>query len=258
MSMAMNWAGAPSIAGCKSCCFIHVRGLLSVCVAVRQTPGRSDCARFPGGWHGWSWHLSVVGRLLLASPVRRLVQDPGHLLNPYVHAGMAVFEPGPGMGFFTLELARLVGPTGRVIAVDVEPRMIDGLRRRARKAGLLHRIDARVVQPTFMGIDDTRDDRFRVRLCRGARDAVAWPIFRRSRPRDEAGRFPACSPNPLATLTTRNSQGSLQRLPSRAFPSKTARHCAVAALRCCASLPLDCGGTYASARRPSRPGKWFD
>ena len=67
---------------------------------------------------------------------------------------MAVLEPGPGMGFFTLELARLVGPAGRVIAVDVEPRMIEGLRRRARKAGLLNRIDARVVQPTSMRLDD--------------------------------------------------------------------------------------------------------
>jgi ubiquinone/menaquinone biosynthesis C-methylase UbiE len=38
------------------------------------------------------------------------------------------------MGFFTLELARLVGPAGRVIAVDVEPRMVNGLQR--RPAGL--------------------------------------------------------------------------------------------------------------------------
>lgn len=90
----------------------------------------------------------------LASPLRRLIQNPGHLLTPYVHVGMAVLELGPGMGFFTLELARLVGPAGRVVAVDIEPRMIAGLRRRARKAGLLDRIDARVVQPTSMALDD--------------------------------------------------------------------------------------------------------
>jgi SAM-dependent methyltransferase len=90
----------------------------------------------------------------LANPLRRLIQDPGRLLVPYVHPGMTVLEPGPGMGFFTLELARLVGATGRVIAVDVEPRMIKGLRRRARKAGLLDRIDARVNQPASMQLDD--------------------------------------------------------------------------------------------------------
>jgi ubiquinone/menaquinone biosynthesis C-methylase UbiE len=67
---------------------------------------------------------------------------------------MTVLEPGPGMGFFTLELARLVGPSGRVIAVDIQSQMIAGLLRRARKAGLIDRIDARVVLPTSMGLED--------------------------------------------------------------------------------------------------------
>src|SRR6185503_21182636 len=56
-----------------------------------------------------------------------IMQDPAAIVAPYVHAGMTVLEPGPGMGFFTLELARLVGPAGRVIAVDVEPRMNQGV-----------------------------------------------------------------------------------------------------------------------------------
>jgi SAM-dependent methyltransferase len=58
------------------------------------------------------------------------------------------------MGFFTLELACLVGPSGRIIAVDIQPQMIAGLQRRARKAGLIDRIDARVVPPTTLGLDD--------------------------------------------------------------------------------------------------------
>jgi predicted O-methyltransferase YrrM len=57
---------------------------------------------------------------------------------------MTVLEPGPGMGFFTLDLARLAGRQGRVIAVDIQPRMIAGLQRRAAKAGLADTIDARV------------------------------------------------------------------------------------------------------------------
>jgi SAM-dependent methyltransferase len=89
-----------------------------------------------------------------ATPFRRLIQDPAPIVAPYVHAGMTVLEPGPGMGFFTLELARLVGPSGHVIAVDVQRQMVAGLRRRARRAGLLDRIDTRVVLPTSMGVDD--------------------------------------------------------------------------------------------------------
>ena len=49
---------------------------------------------------------------ILASPIRKLTHDPAGILAPFVRAGMTVLEPGPGMGFFTLELARLVGPTG--------------------------------------------------------------------------------------------------------------------------------------------------
>jgi SAM-dependent methyltransferase len=91
---------------------------------------------------------------LLASPLRRLVQDPVKVVAPYVREGMTVLEPGPGMGFFTLELARLVGPSGRVVAVDIQPRMLSSLKRRAARAGLLERVDARLAAPANLGIAD--------------------------------------------------------------------------------------------------------
>jgi|SRR5208282_4438701 len=91
---------------------------------------------------------------LLASPVRRWLEDPREILRPYVREGMTVFEPGPGMGFFTLEMARLAGNSGRVIAVDVQPKMIAGLKRRAAKAGLQDRIEARLAAADSMGVSD--------------------------------------------------------------------------------------------------------
>lgn len=92
----------------------------------------------------------------LASPLRRCLmrEDPAKILAPYVREGMTVFEPGPGMGFFTLELARRVGAAGKVVAVDVQPRMLTGLKRRAAKAGLLDRMDARVATPESLGVSD--------------------------------------------------------------------------------------------------------
>jgi predicted methyltransferase len=75
---------------------------------------------------------------LLASPLRRWFgQDPAKILSPYVREAMTVLEPGPGMGFFTIPLARLVGPSGRVVTVDLQPKMIESLKRRASKAGVL-------------------------------------------------------------------------------------------------------------------------
>jgi SAM-dependent methyltransferase len=90
----------------------------------------------------------------LITPLRRFQHDPQRLLAPYVRAGMTVVEPGPGMGYFTLELARLVGPAGRVVAVDVQPRMLARLKRRAEKAGLLATLDVRVAKPDSLGIDN--------------------------------------------------------------------------------------------------------
>jgi tRNA A58 N-methylase Trm61 len=94
------------------------------------------------------WYLGYV----LASPVRRLVENPEKLLRPVVRAGMTVLEPGSGMGFFSLPVARLVGPGGRVICVDLQQKMIDGLRRRARRAGLLDRIETAVCAPDDLGV----------------------------------------------------------------------------------------------------------
>ncbi len=90
----------------------------------------------------------------LASPLRRLRQDPRTILSPFVNQGMLVLEPGPGMGFFTLELARLVGPQGRVVAVDVQSRMLSGLRRRARRARLLDRIETRQTEGSGLAAGD--------------------------------------------------------------------------------------------------------
>ncbi|HWR17606.1 MAG TPA: class I SAM-dependent methyltransferase [Terriglobales bacterium] len=91
---------------------------------------------------------------LLASPLRRLFTKPEQLLSRYIQPGMTVLEPGPGMGFFTLPIAKMVGPSGRVVAIDVQQKMIDGLKRRAEKAGVGDRIDARVAGPETLGISD--------------------------------------------------------------------------------------------------------
>jgi len=91
----------------------------------------------------------------LASPVRRwLGQNPGKILSPYVREGMTVLEPGPGMGFFTIPLARMVGTSGKVIAVDLQPKMIAVLKRRAGKKGSLGNIDARLTSAETMHLED--------------------------------------------------------------------------------------------------------
>lgn len=83
-----------------------------------------------------------VGYLLL-NPLRRFLENPYKILSPFVHKGMTVLEPGCGMGYFTLPLAEMVGPEGRVVAVDLQDKMLSSLRRRAKKQGLMERIELR-------------------------------------------------------------------------------------------------------------------
>jgi len=48
----------------------------------------------------------------------------------------------------------MVGPSGRVIAVDIQQKMLDRLKHRAAKAGLLDRLDARLASSDSMAIAD--------------------------------------------------------------------------------------------------------
>ena len=58
------------------------------------------------------------------------------LANLGVKPGMTVCDMGCGNGFHALKLARMTGPTGSVLAVDVQPEMLKLLRERTEKEGL--------------------------------------------------------------------------------------------------------------------------
>jgi ubiquinone/menaquinone biosynthesis C-methylase UbiE len=75
-------------------------------------------------------------------PLRRLVQDPDDIAGPYVAEGMTVMDLGCGMGFYSLAMARMAGPSGRVISVDPQPEMLAVLQKRAAKKGVSGRIMA--------------------------------------------------------------------------------------------------------------------
>jgi SAM-dependent methyltransferase len=53
-----------------------------------------------------------------------------------VKPGQTACDVGCGNGFYTLRLAQLVGKTGKVVAVDIQPEMLDLLKERASAAGI--------------------------------------------------------------------------------------------------------------------------
>lgn len=85
--------------------------------------------------------------------LRRLVHPAEKILAPYVRQGMIVLDVGCGFGHFTLGLARLVGDTGRVVAIDVQRRMLDKTMSRARQAGLGDRITPVLCGGASLGVN---------------------------------------------------------------------------------------------------------
>jgi ubiquinone/menaquinone biosynthesis C-methylase UbiE len=97
-----------------------------------------------------------VGYILI-SPFRRFLQNPRKILAPYVKPGTVALDVGCAMGFFSLDMARLVGSEGKVVCVDVQPKMIEVLVRRATKAGVIDRIDHRVCDNNGLGLEDLNE-----------------------------------------------------------------------------------------------------
>jgi ubiquinone/menaquinone biosynthesis C-methylase UbiE len=89
---------------------------------------------------------------LIDNPLRRWLHDPETLFAGLLEPGQTALDLGCGPGTFTLALARCVGPGGRVIAVDLQPRMLARLRAKAEKAGLLERIDLHLCSSTALGL----------------------------------------------------------------------------------------------------------
>lgn len=78
---------------------------------------------------------AFVGRML--DPGRDRWQRPAHVLRALrVRRNAVIADVGAGPGYFTIPLARAVGPGGRVYAVDPEPRSLERLRRRLGTHGV--------------------------------------------------------------------------------------------------------------------------
>jgi SAM-dependent methyltransferase len=90
---------------------------------------------------------------LLLNPLRRWTLRPERLLAPWIREGMTVLEPGPGMGFFTLPLITMVGPYGKVIAVDIQAKMLAS-RQRAEHARLSACLETRLATRDSLQIFD--------------------------------------------------------------------------------------------------------
>jgi len=76
----------------------------------------------------------------LDNKIRRWVQNPRKILAPYIKEGMTALDIGCGPGFFSIELAKLVGEAGKVIAADLQQGMLQKLHEKVKGTELEGRI----------------------------------------------------------------------------------------------------------------------
>lgn len=81
------------------------------------------------------------------NPLRKLFQDPERILENVVREGMTVADIGCGMGYFSVAMATMVGPAGRVFSVDLQEKMLEYLKKRALRARVQDRITTILAQP---------------------------------------------------------------------------------------------------------------
>jgi ubiquinone/menaquinone biosynthesis C-methylase UbiE len=93
----------------------------------------------------------------LDNPIRRLIHNPEKIFSEYIESGQKVLDVGCGPGTFTIVMAKMVGDSGKVIAVDVQDKMLQIVRTKAAKEGLESCIITYKSRPDGIGISDRVD-----------------------------------------------------------------------------------------------------
>lgn len=86
---------------------------------------------------------------------RRLFQNPGKIVGDYIKEGDTVIDLGCGPGYFTLDMARMAGPSGKIHAVDLQPEMLEKAARKAEREKLQNRIIFHPCAQDKIGLSET-------------------------------------------------------------------------------------------------------
>ena len=92
---------------------------------------------------------------LLDNFLRRLLQNPKQIVGEYIKEGDTVIDLGCGPGYFTIDMAEMAGETGKVLAVDIQEKMLETVRRKAVKSGFEDRIILHKTYPGKTALDSS-------------------------------------------------------------------------------------------------------
>jgi ubiquinone/menaquinone biosynthesis C-methylase UbiE len=93
----------------------------------------------------------------LDNSVRRFLQNPRKLLGPFISKGMTVLDLGCGPGFFSIEIAKMLSDSGKVIAADLQDGMLEKVQKKIKGTELEQRIAIHKCQANSIGAIENVD-----------------------------------------------------------------------------------------------------
>lgn len=88
----------------------------------------------------------------LDNRIRLFFHDPKRMFREYVRSGDIVVDIGCGPGAFIPGLCKLVGPQGRVVAIDLQEEMLQLCKEKMHKTGFADRVEFHKCEEDSLGI----------------------------------------------------------------------------------------------------------
>ena len=99
--------------------------------------------------------VSLAGGL--DNRLRRWLQNPHKILGSYIKEGMKVLDIGCGPGFFSIDMAQMVGESGKVIALDLQEGMLRKLGDKIQGTELEKRVTLHKCEKNSLGLTELVD-----------------------------------------------------------------------------------------------------
>jgi predicted methyltransferase len=125
--------------------------LLAACAAAPAPTAPPPTAPAAHGFHKDFSDAATFSKSF-DDPERDAWQRPAELIEHLqIPEGKVIVDLGAGTGYFLSRLSAAAGPTGKVLALDVEPNMISFMRERMQKESLAN-VEPRQVAPDDPGL----------------------------------------------------------------------------------------------------------
>jgi ubiquinone/menaquinone biosynthesis C-methylase UbiE len=93
----------------------------------------------------------------LDNSLRKLLQNPQKILKPFIKVGMTVLDVGCGPGFFSVEIAKMLNDSGKVIAADIQDKMLNRIRQKINGTALEQNIELHKSDYERIGVTEKVD-----------------------------------------------------------------------------------------------------